>query len=121
TINPTNGLFSWTPAESQSPSTNQITAVVTDNGFPSLSDSKSFMVTVLTPLKIKSLGVTNQLVTITWLSISGRTYRVQYQDVFATTNWDQLSPDIIANSPEPSATNAVSSAGQRFYRIVLLP
>lgn len=46
TINPTNGLFSWTPAEAQAPGTNVITVIVTDNGIPNLSDSKSFTVVV---------------------------------------------------------------------------
>ncbi|MBI3851739.1 MAG: tandem-95 repeat protein [Verrucomicrobia bacterium] len=46
TINPTNGVFTWTPTEAQGPSTNVITVTVTDNGSPNLSDSKSFTVFV---------------------------------------------------------------------------
>src|SRR5205085_9540095 len=45
-IDPTNGLFTWTPTEAQGPSTNTITVRVTDNGSPALSDAKSFTVTV---------------------------------------------------------------------------
>jgi hypothetical protein len=43
----TNGLFAWTPTRAQSPSTNQITVRVTDNGFPALSSTQTFTVTVL--------------------------------------------------------------------------
>ena len=40
------GVISWTPTESQGPSTNTITTVVTDNGVPALSVTNSFTVTV---------------------------------------------------------------------------
>src|SRR5206468_2272964 len=43
-LNPTSGLLTWTPTESQGPSTNLITVKVIDNGVPALSDSKSFTV-----------------------------------------------------------------------------
>ncbi len=43
------GLFTWTPAAAQAPSTNLITVTVTDNGVPPLSDSKSFTVVVYAP------------------------------------------------------------------------
>ncbi len=45
-VNPTSGLFTWTPTAGQAPSTNQITAMVTDNGSPALTDSKVFTVVV---------------------------------------------------------------------------
>ncbi|MDB6031447.1 MAG: N-acetylmuramoyl-L-alanine amidase, partial [Verrucomicrobiales bacterium] len=45
-INPTNGLFTWTPTEAQGPSTNLITIHVTDNGLPALSDSETFTIVV---------------------------------------------------------------------------
>ena len=45
-INPTSGLFSWTPDESQGPDTYTITVRVTDDGTPALSDTETFIVTV---------------------------------------------------------------------------
>ncbi|NQU38943.1 MAG: cadherin repeat domain-containing protein, partial [Lentisphaerae bacterium] len=45
-INPTNGVITWTPAESQGPGANTITSVVTDNGSPVLSATNSFEVVV---------------------------------------------------------------------------
>ena len=45
-IDSTSGVLTWTPDESQGPSTNTVTVMVTDNGSPSLSDSKSFSVVV---------------------------------------------------------------------------
>jgi uncharacterized repeat protein (TIGR01451 family) len=45
-LNPTNGLFTWTPTEAQGPGTNVITIRVTDNGTPNLSAATSFTVIV---------------------------------------------------------------------------
>ena len=46
TINSASGAISWTPSESQGPSTNVITVTVTDNGSPSLSATNTFTVKV---------------------------------------------------------------------------
>ncbi len=45
-LNPTNGIFSWTPSRSQANSTNLISISVTDDGIPLLNDTKSFTVIV---------------------------------------------------------------------------
>ena len=46
TNNPTTGIISWTPAQTQSPATNTILVSVTDNGTPPLSATNSFTVIV---------------------------------------------------------------------------
>jgi hypothetical protein len=46
-INVTNGIFAWTPSESQGPGTNVIVVIVSDNGTPALSATQSFTVIVL--------------------------------------------------------------------------
>src|SRR5256885_16388935 len=46
TINPTNGLFAWTPSEAQGPSTNTVTVRVTDNGSPAMSAAETFSIVV---------------------------------------------------------------------------
>jgi hypothetical protein len=45
-INSSSGLFTWTPTESQGPSTNNVTVIVTDNGSPPLSASNTFVIIV---------------------------------------------------------------------------
>ena len=45
-INPTNGVFSWTPARNQGGTSNAITLVVTDDGSPPRSTSNTFSVVV---------------------------------------------------------------------------
>jgi len=46
TLNPSNGVFAWTPALAQSPSTNLIVISVTDDGLPPLSATQSFTIIV---------------------------------------------------------------------------
>ena len=45
-IDASSGIFTWTPDQTQSPATNTITVVVTDNGSPPLSATNSFQVVV---------------------------------------------------------------------------
>ena len=47
TIGANSGIFTWTPSESQGPSTNTITQIVTDSGTPPMSASTTFTVAVL--------------------------------------------------------------------------
>ncbi len=46
TIDPSSGLISWTPDETQGPSTNTVTVAVTDSGTPALSVTNSFTIVV---------------------------------------------------------------------------
>lgn len=46
TIDANTGVFSWTPSQSQSPSTNTISVIVTDDSSPPLRATNSFTVTV---------------------------------------------------------------------------
>jgi len=45
-ISPTTGVFTWTPTESQGPGSYTFDVVVSDDGFPPLSDSETITVTV---------------------------------------------------------------------------
>ncbi|HWX23270.1 MAG TPA: putative Ig domain-containing protein, partial [Candidatus Binatia bacterium] len=62
-INPTNGIFSWLPSDTQGPSTNLIAIIVTDNGVPPLSATQQFTVIVRDTLPdiTLNLGSTNVL------------------------------------------------------------
>jgi RHS repeat-associated protein len=47
TVNPTNGIFRWTPNSGQGSTTNIITVRVTDNGTPALAATRTFTVVVM--------------------------------------------------------------------------
>ena len=46
TIDPSTGLFSWTPTEADGPGSYSVTIRVTDDGSPNLDDSETFSITV---------------------------------------------------------------------------
>jgi pectin methylesterase-like acyl-CoA thioesterase len=50
TLNSSNGVFLWRPLITESPSTNQISLTVTDNGLPALAATQWFTITVNNPL-----------------------------------------------------------------------
>jgi hypothetical protein len=110
------GVFSWTTTAADAGTTNHITVRVTDNGTPSLSDSKTFAAIVVLPPINVALGVSNQDLTIGWNSVSGLTYRVEYKDDWSATTWSNLGPDVPAGGPALSVTDPMTF-GQRFYRV----
>ena len=57
TINPANGLFTWTPTEAQGPSTNALTIRVTDNGTPSLFATQVVSILVLETNSPPAIGL----------------------------------------------------------------
>jgi hypothetical protein len=69
---------------------------------------------------IISIHLTNGVVTITWNSVGGGSYRVQYINDLSGGGWTDLSPDVTATAATATQTDAVGSAPQRFYRIKVL-
>ena len=125
-INPTNGVFEWTPDSSFVNTTNTFTVTVTDDNpwavnTQHLSDAKSFTVSVVPPPSFSSSVVSNGTVSLTWSAISGQTYRVQYNTNLLGTNWQDLAPDVMATGDTASWTNAPLSDAQGFYRVRVLP
>ncbi len=58
------GVISWTPTETQGPSTNEVKVVVTDDGVPALSHTRTFTVVVLEANAAPVLAsIPNQMVT----------------------------------------------------------
>jgi hypothetical protein len=63
TINPSIGVFAWTPTEAQGPGVYNITVRVTDNSSPPLSNAKTFSVTVNETNSTPSLSaISNRMV-----------------------------------------------------------
>jgi hypothetical protein len=117
------GIITWTPS---SPGTNMITTVVTNSDSydlvnPALTATNSFTVVVTVgtnnpPLRILSITATNGVITITWSSVAGQTYAVQYKNSATDTNWQQLGANMVATNTTSTATDTNSNP-QRYYRI----
>ncbi|MDB6028939.1 MAG: hypothetical protein JWM68_5162 [Verrucomicrobiales bacterium] len=85
-INDITGVFTWTPNPDQSPSTNAIPIVVTDDGTPALSDTKNLIIVVRkvnTPPRLG--GVPDQAVEISSGDVISFTATGEDDDVPADT------------------------------------
>jgi hypothetical protein len=118
---PSSGIFTWRPTIAQSPSTNLISLIVTDNGTPSLSATQSFGVVVLRPVApaISALHISNGIFTMMVAGDAGPDF-----GLYASTNlisWEliqQTNPPLL---PFRFIDSAAVNCDQRFYRIQLLP
>jgi hypothetical protein len=91
-----------------------------DNIFFAVSPGNFSLIAAAPPV-LQSLRSANGIAQLAWNAIPGQTYRVQYKPTLAATTWTDLLPDITATATTASATDAVGSAPQRFYRILVLP
>ncbi len=114
------GVFTWPTTAAQSGTSNTFTVRVTDNGIPSLSDTKSFMATIVAPLSFQSISSSNGIVTLTWQAIPNLNYQIQYKASLSDSNWTALPPGITASGTTASASDNAGTV-RRFYRVMLLP
>jgi hypothetical protein len=75
---------------------------------------------VLIPPTVQTVNVTNGLVTLNWLAISNRTYRVQSKASLSAPNWTDLPGDVTATGATASKNDS-SAADTMFYRLRALP
>ena len=116
-INPTTGVFTWTPGAVSSLTTNSITARVTDNGSPLLSDTQSFLVIVIStpPLGLEAFILPTGQVQITMTNtLIGRTYFMEVSNNLK--DWSVLT-NFVGSAATSQVLDIISSS-QRFYRAV---
>ncbi len=119
-INPGNGLFAWRPAITQSPSTQSIAIIVTDNGVPNMSATQNFTVTVNRPVNpiLSSPLVSNGLFALSISGDVGPDYLIQSSSNLIS--WSAISTSTPASLPF-SWTNTSTQAPVQFYRVTLGP
>ena len=120
-VNPTTGLFTWTPSANQVNTTNAIRAIVTDNGVPPLNATNSFTIAVFPPPLMLPPALGSNGFIVTWSSIPQTSYRVQYKTNLDDTLWINLSGDVLATGYIASKTNSPATDSRRFYHIRVLP
>jgi hypothetical protein len=119
-IDPSSGVFTWTPSANQAPATNTITVEVGDNGTPALNASRAFRVIVSAAASLRITAITtaaNGSVTLTWDSQVGKTYRVDHRSDVGTDTWTPVGT-YPATGTSTSATDPSPGSGPRFYRVV---
>lgn len=121
-LNIANGLFTWRPAIAQSPSTQIVSVVTSDNGLPSMSVTQNFSVTVNRPAdpQFSNPSMSNGNFSV---SISGDTG----PDYLLQTSSNLLTWSTVATST-PSAmpfywtvTNIPPPFPVQFFRVTLGP
>jgi len=121
-INPSNGLFTWRPAISQS-GANLLNVVVSDNGTPSLSATQSFTVTISKPAP-PQLAPTNSggVFSLRIAGDAGPDYIIEAAGKLRTgTAWLPLATNLSATPPFLWTDPAAGTFAQRFYRVRLGP
>ncbi len=119
-INPASGLFVWTPTATQTPGTNQISVRVTDDGNPPMSATQSFTITVLNPPAGAPAGVSGSVLTLTWPTVPGKTYRIQFKNHLNDPVWNTDGSDQIG-SGAPIVLNVDLTANpERYYRVMVV-
>jgi hypothetical protein len=118
-----NGVITWTPGGGEAQTTNAITTMVTDDGTPPMSATNSFMVVVQAPPQpvILKLTIASGQTTVTWSSMPGQKYELQYKDSQSDTQWSDINPDVVATNSTTSVQDTTGAASQRFYRVFLVP
>ena len=120
-IDTNSGLFSWRPAVAQSPSTQTVAVVVSDNGVPVLTATQSFKVTVTRPAVpvLNAVAMTNGPFGFWINGDTGPDYVIQSSTDLASwipvfTNRSPPLPCLWVDTNSPTCPI-------RFYRTVLGP
>lgn len=126
TIDPFNGLISWTPDPSLVGMTNFITTVVTDNGVPPKSATNTFEVIVtsnsVSVVTIGSISVATNGMKFQWTAPANEQFQVRWTTNLANPNW-QTFPNVITS---PTINYSFVDTNMpllvmKFYQLILLP
>jgi hypothetical protein len=119
-INGASGVFNWRVPVAFANTTKTVQVSVTDNSTPTLSDAKSFTVTVnpLLPVVLTPVSYTNGQFKIQVSGTTGPDYIISASGTL--TNWTDLITNLSPATPfQFTDTNATST--NRFYRARLSP
>ena len=72
-------------------------------------------------LKIDSVVISMSGAAVNWRSVSGKHYQLLYKPVLGSGNWAPVGAPVTASGPVATQTDPQGIAGDRFYRIQVLP
>jgi hypothetical protein len=86
-----------------------------------MSDTKTFTIEVVPPLRFFDVRVTPEgVVTLNAPAIVGRTYRIERSDSLESGDWPVLGQNMVATDSAITVTDTSGVSAQRFYRVRLL-
>ncbi len=71
------------------------------------------------PFRITGVSLSNGVPVITWDSVAGQSYHLQFSQGTAGTNWLEAAPPVTATGLRTSATDTNSYGQERIYRLLL--
>ena len=80
-----------------------------------------FRLSVPMPPVFKAMTQTGSTLTLTWSTVAGQKYQVQYRANLGQTDWTNLGNPFTATNGTATASDTIAPDPQRLYRIVLLP
>lgn len=120
-IGAADAVFTWTPGDTDANTVRSITVRVTDDGVPPLDDAHTFLVTVVSRPTITGIALAGDVANVTWTSLGGQGYRLQFKTNVMDADWTDVLPDVVASGASATQTNAFDPSGMRLYRVKILP
>ena len=68
----------------------------------------------------QSIRQSGGTVALTWTTIAGKAYQVQYKSDLTSATWLNLGSPTTATGSTMSASDVIGSSSRRFYRIALV-
>ena len=137
---PSNGgtIFRLTTDGTLTTLANAFGIYATDQGFPpliqaadgdlygtgmvgSLQSISAIVYRLVEPPVITGAAWSGSTFTLTWNSFSNSAYRLAYKTALNDPTWTTQASTITATGPIASGSDSPEGAGQRFYRVILLP
>ncbi|HLX95932.1 MAG TPA: hypothetical protein VKU37_09315, partial [Verrucomicrobiae bacterium] len=116
------GVSGWTNQRllvaATSSSSSVLFGLANDNSFYALDDIS--VVPVATPV-LQRLSQSGSGVNLSWSTVAGLNYRLQYRTNLTQGAWINLGGPIAATSQITTTGDTVGTNSQRFYRIQLIP
>ncbi len=69
----------------------------------------------------QSITPTPGNINLTWSSVAGQTYQVQYSTDLSRSGWNNLGAALTATNGSGSISDVIGSDAQRFYRVIITP
>jgi hypothetical protein len=120
-INPTTGVFSWTPPGTGFSLVTNVTVRVTDNGVPALSAAQTLSISVIAAPIMITVKKNGASATVFWRSAIGKHYQLQYKNNLSDVNWTTIGGIITSvDFTTSEVDNSLGGEQERFYRVILL-
>jgi len=71
--------------------------------------------------QIQAVTLTNNSAVVSWQSIPGQSYLLQYKDDLVNGTWTTILPSVLATGASASATNGAIGPNQEYYRVMVVP